>query len=55
MADDDQQKSMLNEKRNILIHALGGAVSRWADVERNLVSIFATAARLPLPLAANVL
>lgn len=55
MADDDQPKSMLNEKRAVLYHALGSAVSQWAKVEYQFVVIFATAAQISVPVAAKVL
>ncbi len=55
MADDEQRELSVESKRTLLALALGHAVSRWANVEFSLVSIFATATRTPIALASSVL
>ena len=55
MTSDHQRELPQESKQSLLAHALGHAVSRWANVEFNVVSIFATATKIPLNLASNVL
>ena len=61
MAEIEQRLSITEQalstiaKRDELASALGNAISRWANAEFALVSIFATATRLEMSMAAAIL
>ena len=49
------QKLSMTSKESLLAHALGHAVSRWANVEFGIVSVFATATGMKPSMAAAIL